>query len=213
MAPENITAFLLTAGYFGLFLGIFVETGFLIGVIVPGGESLVFTAGFLSSLGYFDIWIVMLIVFAAAVLADSLEYSFGRKYGPRIFTKGDSIFFDKEYILAAEAFYERHGGKTIIIARFLPFIRTLAPAFAGVGKMKYSYFVLYNIIGALLWSASVSLLGYYLGKVIPGADQYALYIVLAIATLSLLSPLLAVARNKRAKARISKFVKDFFRSV
>lgn len=180
----NLTGFLLAAGYLGLFVGVFAETGFLIGVVLPGGETLVFTAALIASRGYLNIWIVAILTFVAAVTADSLEYAFGKKYGPRVFIKESSRFFDKKYIDETHSFYERHGGKTLILARFLPFIRTLAPAFAGVGKMPYGRFVAYNIAGGALWAASICALGYYLGGTLPNATQYLIAIVLIFAAAS-----------------------------
>ena len=207
-ATWNAAAFLLTVGYLGLFSLIFAETGFLIGIIIPGGETLVFTAGFLSSLGYFNIFIVIAVIFCAAALADSAEYAVGKKYGTRVFDEKRSLFFDKKYVEEAERFYEKHGGKTIVLARFIPFIRTLAPLFAGVGKMRYSLFLAYNVTGAFLWAAGVSLLGYFLGKAIPNADQYALWIVIAIAVVSLLSPLTALAHSRERRRRLVAFIKE-----
>ena len=148
MGSFNATAFLLAAGYLGLFFLIFIETGLVIGLIVPGGETLAFAAGLLSSLGDFNLFVVIAIIFCAAVLADSAEYALGRKYGTKVFSEKRSLFFDEAYVKEAEDFYQKHGGKTILIARFVPFVRTLAPLFAGIGKMRYSLFVTYNVIGA-----------------------------------------------------------------
>jgi membrane-associated protein len=201
----NTTAFLFTAGYLGLFALVFAETGLLIGLILPG-ETLVFTAGFLSSLGYFNIFVVMAIVFCAAVLADSAEYGFGKKYGAKVFDKRNSLFFDKEYVDEAESFYKKHGGQTIFLSRFLPFIRTLAPLFAGIGNMRYSSFVTYNVTGALAWSVSISSLGYFLGKILPNPDQYAVWLVVGIAVILLMSPLLALLQSKRRRQRLWTFL-------
>jgi len=195
----TFSGFLLVAGYLGLFAGVFVETGLLIGLIVPGGETLVFTAGFLSSIGYFNIWAVVAVTLAAAVLADSVEYAFGRKYGPKIFDKPDSRFFKKEYVGETKRFFERHGGKTIILARFVPFVRTLAPAFAGVGEMPYASFLGYNLVGGLVWSAGIALLGYFLGSIFPGAEQYAILVIGLIALVSLASPFAFAWYHKRRK--------------
>jgi membrane-associated protein len=192
----NLTNFLLAAGYLGLFAGVFAETGFLIGVILPGGETLVFTAALLASQGYLNIWAVALLTFIAAVTADSLEYAFGRKYGPRVFKKEGSRFFDKKCVDETRAFYERYGGKTLILARFLPFIRTFAPAFAGVGKMDYGRFAAYNIAGGALWAASVSALGYYLGQAMPNATHYLIAVALAIAVASAVVSWLMIRRQR-----------------
>ena len=203
----NTATLLLAAGYVGLFGFVFMETGLLIGLILPG-ETLVFTAGFLSSTGDFNIFAVIAIVFSAAVLADSAEYFFGKKYGMKIFDRDRSFFFDREYVDQAEDFYKKHGGKTILLARFLPFIRTLAPLFAGVGKMRYSLFIIYNVVGAFVWATGISLLGYFLGKIVPNADQYALWLVLAIALISLAPPLAALVQSKSRRQRLMVFLKE-----
>ncbi len=207
LSLSNTTAILLTAGYLGLFVLVFAETGFLIGLILPG-ETLVFTAGFLSSLGDFNIFIVIVIVFFAAVLADSTEYSLGKKYGVKVFNKKYSLFFDEKYVQEAEDFYKKHGGQTIFLARFLPFIRTLAPLFAGIGNMRYSSFVVYNVAGALAWSVSISSLGYFLGKIIPNPDPYAFWFVVGIAATSLMSPLLAFLQSKSRRQRLWTFLRE-----
>ena len=193
----NSAAFLLAAGYIGLFAGVFAETGFLIGLFLPGGETLIFTAAVLASIGYFNIWIVALISFLAAVFADSVEYGFGRRYGPRVFTKEGSRWLDRSYIDRSKEFFDRHGPKTIIISRFLPFIRTLAPAFAGVGKMSYPRFALYNIAGAALWVAVASAMGYWLGMVFPNAEQYIAGFVIVVAIASIFTSWLMVHRHRK----------------
>lgn len=207
MNSFNATIFLLAFGYLGLFAGIFVETGLLIGLILPGGDTLLFTAGFLSSIGDLNIWAVISLSFLAAILADTVEYVVGKKYGPKVFQKKDSLFFDKVYVEKAQDFYKRYGNKTILIARFIPFVRTLAPAFAGVGKMKYSLFVTYNVLGAALWAVVVGGLGYGLGKVIPDATHYPWIVIAAMGILSLTVPVVTLTRNKKARARIVAFFK------
>lgn len=172
----DTNTFLRTGGYLGLFVMIFAETGLLIGLILPG-ETLVFTAGFFSSLGYFNIWSVMALTFVAAVLADSTEYSVGKKYGILVFEKSHTRFINKEQIKQAENFYQRYGGKAIVIARFLPLVRTVAPLMAGIGKMHYKTFVVYNLMGGLIWAVAISLLGYYLGQIIPHAQSYIIFII------------------------------------
>lgn len=192
----NVASFLLAAGYIGLFVGVFAETGFLIGLFLPGGETLIFTAALLASAGYFNIWIVVAISFLAAVLADSLEYAFGRKYGPRVFVKEGSRWFDKHHIERARIFFDRHGPKTILVARFLPFIRTLAPAFAGVGEMGYSRFAIYNVVGAALWVPAMAAAGYWLGQAFPHADQYLAAFVVAVAVISTLVSWIFIRRHQ-----------------
>jgi membrane-associated protein len=203
----NASDFLRTAGYFGLFIIIFAETGLLIGLVLPG-ESLLFTAGFLSSLGFFNIWVVVPVAFIAAALADSVGYTLGKKYGRKIFYKHHSLFFDQTYIAKAEEFYERHGGKTLIAARFLPFIRTLAPIFAGIGGMHYKEFLKYNVAGAFLWTLVISLLAYFLGETIPNADRYILLIAIGIVLVFMLPTVIAILRNKGSRAKIKTFFKE-----
>jgi membrane-associated protein len=193
----DLTSFLLAAGYIGLFAGVFAETGLLIGLVLPGGETLIFTAAILAAAGYFNIWAAMLISFVAAVIADSTEYAFGKKYGPRVFVKEGSRLFDKEHIVRAREFFAHYGPKTVVIARFLPFIRTLAPAFAGVGDMGYAQFVVYNIAGALIWVPAMAAAGYWLGAAFPRADQWLAAGVVFIAALSTLGSWFAVQRHRK----------------
>ncbi len=190
----NTNDFLITAGYLGLFVMVFAETGLLIGLVLPG-ESLLFAAGFLSSLGYLNIWIVIPVAFVAAALADSLQYTLGKKYGRTIFYKKQSLLFNQSYIDKAEDFYRRYGGKTLIVARFLPFIRTLAPVFAGIGQMKYKTFLRYNLIGALLWTLTISLLAYFLGQAIPNSEKYLLAIVVAAVLVFSLPSIISALRK------------------
>lgn len=191
----DTNSFLKTSGYLGLFLMVFAETGLLIGLILPG-ETLVFTAGFFSSLGYFNIWLVMGLTFIAAVFADSAEYSLGKKYGILVFQKSSWRWINKDQIKRAEDFYNQYGGKAIIAARFLPFIRTLAPLMAGIGKMRYQTFVIYNVVGGLLWAVTVSLLGYFLGQIIPHAQGYILLIITLVVAITAVPMVLKLWQHK-----------------
>lgn len=152
-------------GVLGVALIIFAESGLLIGFFLPG-DSLLFTAGFLTHAGILPINIHILvgILFLAAVAGDSVGYAFGRKAGPRVFSKPDAKLFKQEYVQSAQAFYEQHGGKTIIMARFVPIVRTFAPIVAGVGKMDYRKFLAFNVVGAFLWAVGITYAGFYLGK-------------------------------------------------
>jgi membrane-associated protein len=185
MLFTNLPELIKTVGYIGLFIIVFAESGLLIGFFLPG-DSLLFTAGFLASQGYMDISILMVLVFVAAVLGDSFGYAFGRRVGPRIFSRDDSLFFNKENLRLAQEFYAKHGGKAIILARFMPVIRTFAPILAGVGNMHYRTFLSYNIIGGALWALGLSGLGYYLGSKIPNVDHYLLPIIALIIFISIL---------------------------
>ncbi len=194
----DLVALIKTAGYFGLFGIIFAESGLLIGFFFPG-DSLLFTAGFLASQGFLDIWLLMGLTFIAAVLGDSAGYMFGEKIGPAIFSKEDSWFFNKNNVYKAEKFFKKHGSKTIVLARFLPVVRTFVPILAGVGTMPYRTFIIYNLIGGALWSLGLSLLGYFLGSLIPGVDKYLLPIIVLIIILSILPSLWHVWRERSRK--------------
>jgi len=194
----DLESLIKTIGYFGIFGIVFAESGLLIGFFLPG-DSLLFTAGFLASQGFLSITLLVVGTFIAAVSGDSVGYAFGKKVGPAIFRKDNSLFFNKKYILQAQEFYARHGGKTIILARFVPIVRTFAPILAGVGQMQYRKFFFYNIIGGFLWSAGLTYLGFYLGSVIPNVDKYLLPIVAVIILISISPGLIHIIRDRQAR--------------
>lgn len=194
----DVAVLLKTIGYAGFFAIIFAESGVLVGFLLPG-DSLIFTAGFLASQDVFDLAIILTLGFLGAVLGDSFGYAFGKKIGPKIFKKENSLFFHKKHLDSAKLFYEKHGRQTIILARFVPVIRTFAPILAGVGQMKYSSFLLFNLIGGFIWVFLMALLGYFFGALIPNADQYILPIVLVIIILSSLPTLIHIWRKWRRK--------------
>jgi membrane-associated protein len=189
---ELIKAF----GYGLVFAFVFAESGLLIGFFLPG-DSLLFTAGFLASQGFLDIGILAVGSFICAVAGDSVGYSFGYRVGRRLFQREDSIWFHKKHLLKAEAFYEKHGGKAIVLARFLPIVRTFAPIIAGMGAMKYPRFLTYNLAGGLLWGTGVTLAGFYFGRMLPPeeVDRYLLPVILLIIVLSLLPTAIHVWRE------------------
>lgn len=187
-----------TAGLIGVSLIVFAESGFFIGFFLPG-DSLLFTAGFLASQQLLNIWLLIPICLIAAYLGDSFGYAFGKKAGPRIFKKEDSVFFNKKNVTYAQSFYEEYGKKTIIFARFLPIVRTFAPILAGVGRMRYGTFLVYNIIGGTLWVLALSLLGFTLGRVIPNIDHYLLPIIGLIIVVSLIPTIIHVFKAWRKK--------------
>lgn len=152
---------------------VFAESGLLIGFFLPG-DTLLFSAGFFASQGNPSLPALIAVVVLAAIVGDNVGYMFGKKTGKRIFRKHDGILFRQEYIQRAEKFYEDHGGKTIILARFVPIVRTFAPVVAGIGNMSRKKFMAYNIIGGSLWGAGVTLLGYTLGSRIKNIDKYLL---------------------------------------
>jgi membrane-associated protein len=178
---------LATFGYAGLFFIIFAESGLFFGFFLPG-DSLLLTAGLFAKLGQLNIWFLMPLVFVAAVLGDNVGYWFGRKAGPPLFRREASLLFKPKNLLAAKAFYDKHGGKTIVLARFMPFIRTFAPIVAGAVDMNYTSFVLYNTVGGLLWGVGVTVAGYILGSLFPPdvLDKYFLLIVVLVIIISVL---------------------------
>ena len=177
-----------TVGYLGIFAIVFLESGMLVGFFFPG-DSLLFTAGFLASQGFLDIKILIIGCFLAAIAGDSIGYYLGQKFGRKLFQKEDSIWFHKDHLIRAQNFYDKHGGKTIILARFIPVIRAFAPVIAGVGLMRYKKFVAFNLIGGVLWAIAIPLLGYYLGSAIPDVDKYLLPIIGLIMIASVLPAL------------------------
>lgn len=201
----HLDTLLPAIGYLGIFAIVFAESGLLIGFFLPG-DSLLFTAGFLASQNIFDIKVLTFFCFIAAVTGDSVGYAIGHKLGRRLFKKPDSLFFHPDHLIKAERFYEKYGKKTIILARFLPVIRTFAPVVAGIGNMKYRTFFAYNIIGGGLWAVLLPLAGYYLGKTIPDVDKYLLPIIFLIIVLSVLPQAISIFRNEKARNHIFAFV-------
>ncbi len=188
-------------GYIGIFAIVFAESGLLFGIFLPG-DSLLFTAGFLASIGIFNLPILVVGVFLAAILGDNVGYAFGKKVGPMIFKREDSFWFHKKHLEKTQRFYEKHGGKTIILARFLPVVRTLAPILAGAGTMKYRTFFIYNVIGAVLWGVGITSAGFFLGKIIPDVDRYLLPVILLIIFLSLLPTAWHVAKEHILRKKV-----------
>ncbi|MHB1131243.1 MAG: DedA family protein [Chloroflexota bacterium] len=190
----DIVELIRAVGYVGVFFIVFAESGLLFGVFLPG-DSLLFTAGFLASQGHLSLPVLVVGCVIAAITGDAVGYAFGRRVGRRLYERDDSRWFKRKHLLAAEAFYERHGGKAIVIARFLPIVRTFAPVVAGTANMRYRRFALFNIIGALLWGLGLPVAGYLLGNAIPDVDRYLLPILAAIIFLSVLPSLLHVLRE------------------
>jgi membrane-associated protein len=185
-----------TVGLLGVVLIIFAESGLFFGFFLPG-DSLLFTAGFLASQDLISIWWLLILCFVAAVAGDSVGYAFGRKTGPMIFKKEDSLFFHKKHIDRASAFYLKHGKKTIIIARFIPIVRTFAPIVAGVAGMEYKTFITYNLIGGFVWTWGMLGLGYLLGNTIPNAEKYLTPIILLIILISFIPPIIEFFKHKK----------------
>jgi membrane-associated protein len=191
--PQSI---IKTLGYIGVFLIVFAESGILIGMFFPG-DSLLFTAGLLSSLGTLNILLLIPIVIVAAILGDSTGYWIGKTFGSKIFNRDDSVLFSKKYVERAQSFYERYGARAIILARFVPIVRTVVPSVAGVASMKYRAFLRFNIIGGVLWGVALPILGFYLGKKIPNIDHYLLPITFGIIIVSFIPVGVEVWRARR----------------
>ena len=175
---------------------IFAESGLLVGFFLPG-DSLLFTAGFLASQGYLNIFALIIGCFIFAVLGDNVGYATGKRFGPKLFSKEDSWFFSKKNIIKAQTFYDKHGIRTIILARFLPVIRTFAPIIAGIGKIEYTTFFKFNLIGGFVWTFGLSMLGFILGKSIPNVDKYLPLITLAIVIISVIPSFLHLLAERK----------------
>ena len=202
----ELESLIRTVGYLGVAGIVFAESGLLIGFFLPG-DSLLFTAGFLASQGYLDIHLLAFLCAVAAILGDNFGYEFGKRAGSRLFKKKDSRLFKQEYLQRAKAFYEVHGNKTVVLARFTPIVRTFAPVVAGATHMDRQSFVRYNIIGGIIWGAGITYLGYGLGSKIPNIDKILLPVVLGVIVLSIGIPgaihFVLEFRSKRAKKRLA----------
>lgn len=181
-----------------LFAVIFAETGLVVAPFLPG-DSLLFAVGTLAGGGFIDIWVVYLVMLAAAILGDTVNYWIGYYLGPKVFAKENSRLFNKAYLEKTRKFYEKHGGKTIIIARFAPIIRTFAPFVAGIGKMNYSTFLIYNVVGGFIWVTSLTFAGYFFGG-LPFVKANFEYVVLGIVVLSLVPLLIEYIQHRRGLA-------------
>ena len=196
--PEKL---LEAFGTIGLFLVVFAESGLLFGFFLPG-DSLLFTAGVFAAKGDLNFPLILAGCFICAVAGDQVGYAFGNRVGPALFRRPDSRFFKKEYVEKAQSYFERYGSKTIVLARFVPIVRTFAPIVAGVGSMRYRTFVTFNVLGGFLWAVGITSLGYALGNAID-IDKYLLPVILVIVGLSVLPVAIEVWRERR-KSRSSR---------
>lgn len=198
MFELDLPTLIVTVGYIGLFLIVFAESGLFFGFFLPG-DSLLLTSGLLAYKGDLELAILLPLLFVAAILGDNVGYWTGHQAGLRLFNRPHSLFFRRDHLLKAQAFYEKHGGKTIVLARFLPMIRTFAPIVAGAVAMPYRRFMLFNVTGALLWAVGVQLAGYFLGSLIPEAqlERSFLLIVVAVILISGLPTLLHLWQEHR----------------
>ena len=186
------------AGLFGLAAIIFSETGLLVGVFLPG-DSLLVTAGLFAAKGYLNVYALAPALTLAAICGNSLGYFIGRATGPRVFKRENSLFFNKNHAIRAHEFYEKYGKKTIVLAQFMPVIRTFAPVTAGVAGMRFTTFVAYNVFGAFLWIWSMVGIGYFLGNYIPGIDQHIEIVVVTVVFISLLPGIIGGIRARRKR--------------
>ena len=207
--PKNIIEFLTTKGllltYGGLIFIVFAETGLAMGFFLPG-DSLLVVAGLFAASGKLNVFILLTTLFVAAVVGDAVGYYSGLKLGPRIFKRQKSLFFRPSHLEKAQAFYEKYGGKTIVMARFVPIVRTFAPIVAGAAKMPYRQFVVFNVFGGLLWVSTMILAGYFLGSAVERAfgiklEDHIEKVVIVVVALSLLPPLFEYLKSRREKRR------------
>src|SRR5438270_5610782 len=197
---SNLPDLIQSAGLFGLAAIIFSETGLLVGVFLPG-DSLLVTAGLFAAKGYLNVLTLAPALTIAAICGNSVGYFIGRATGPRVFRRENSLFFNKKHAIRAHEFYEKYGRKTIVLAQFMPVIRTFAPVVAGVGGMKFRQFITFNVIGAIVWIWSMLGLGYFLGNTIPGIDQHIEIVVAIVIFISILPGLISALRARRRAKR------------
>ena len=191
----DVQAIIRWGGILMLVAIVFAETGLLVGFFLPG-DSLLVTAGVFAAHGDLDIRLLLTVVTAAAIVGDQVGYWFGYRTGPRIFRREDSLFFKRAHLIRAQRFYEKHGGKTIILARFMPIVRTFAPIVAGVGQMEYRRFVGFNVIGGFLWVWSMALLGYSVGNLVPDIDRHIHIVIAVVIFLSILPGIIEFLRSR-----------------
>lgn len=209
LTPENI---INSGGILLITLIVFAESGLLVGFFLPG-DTLLFGAGLYASQGRISLPLLIACVVVAAIVGDNVGYSIGRRTGPRLFKKRDGIFFQHEHLMRAEKFYEAHGGKTIIMARFIPVVRTFAPVVAGAGKMPRQRFFSFNIIGGVLWGAGMPLLGYYVGNRIPHLDKYIELLMIGIVVLSFGLALFHILKDPDSRRMIKAKLRVWVRNV
>jgi membrane-associated protein len=198
--PKSIFDSLSPYGEVVAWLIVFAETGLLLGFFLPG-DSLLFTAGILAGQGKLQLWLLIPGVFVGAALGSEVGYVIGERIGPRLFRRPNSRFFKQEYVERTHEFFERYGSKAIVLARFVPVVRTFTPVMAGVGRMNRRVYSLYNLVGALIWAVGVSLLGYALGNALGGnIDNYLLPIIAVVVVISLLPAYFEWRRTRRRAA-------------
>jgi membrane-associated protein len=195
----NVPELIRMGGLIGLVVVVFAETGLMVGFFLPG-DSLLVTAGLFAAKGDLNIVWLNLAVMAAAILGDATGYWIGRRAGHALYSRPNSFLFRKQHLIKTHEFYEKHGGKTIVIARFVPIIRTFAPVVAGAAEMGYRQFATYNIVGGIGWVASMTLTGYFLGRAVPDIDKHIHIVVAVVIFLSLLPGIISILREKLKKS-------------
>ena len=196
---SDLPALIKWAGYFGLTAIVFAETGLLVGFFLPG-DSLLVTAGLFAAQGAFDVYFLGLLLNVAAAAGNSLGYWIGRGTGPKIFTREDSLLFSKKHVFRAQEFYARHGWMAIILAQFMPIVRTFSPVVAGVGRMPYRKFLLISVVGTIIWVWSMLFTGYFLGTYVPGIDKHIEILILVVVFISILPAIIGWWRERRKAA-------------
>jgi membrane-associated protein len=193
----DVQSLVRVGGYVGLTAIIFAETGLLVGFFLPG-DSLLVTAGLLSTQPQFglNVWILGIVLTISAIIGNSVGYGIGWYSGPKLFTRDDSLLFKKKHLYRAHEFYEKHGGQTLVIARFMPIVRTFVPVVAGMAKMSFRVYTAYNVLGAVLWIWMMLFVGYFLGRSIPGIENHITKVILVVIFLSLLPGLISWQRER-----------------
>jgi len=198
----DVKGLVIWAGYAGLVAIVFAETGLLVGFFLPG-DSLLVTAGLFASTGDLNIIFLNLLLIPAAIIGNMTGYWIGHKSGPYLFKKEQSLLFRKDYLIKTKIFYEKHGASTLILTRFMPILRTFAPIVAGIGGMDYKKFMLYNAVGGVAWVVSLTLVGFYLGRLIPGIENHIEKVIITIIILSFLPAVIKFIKHRFGKRKIS----------
>lgn len=198
---------ILTGGLLAIGLIVFAESGLFFGFMFPG-DTLLLTAGFFAAQGKLPIVPLIIVIVIAAIAGDNVGYQTGRRFGPSVFKRKDGILFRREYVQKAQDFYERHGGKTIILARFFPAVRTFVPIVAGVGKMSWPYFATYNVIGGILWGVGVTLFGYLIGNTAPSIEKYFFWSVIIVAHGFMFFMIFQIFKSPEVRARLKTALRE-----
>lgn len=199
----DVPGLIRLVGLYGLIFIVFAETGLMVGFFLPG-DSLLVTAGLFAARGDLNIATLIPLLIMAAIVGNATGYLFGHKAGHALYSRPNSFFFRREHLIHTHAFYERHGGKTIILAQFMPIVRTFAPVVAGAADMTYRRFAAFNVVGAVLWITSMSLTGFFLGRAIPDLEKRIHLVVAVVIFLSLLPIIVGWLRSKRSAAQPAK---------